>query len=105
MSLNRWVVVGDRWPCQGDAVVVPASGVCWGLKSDRGDADEMNVEWEISVDPSTWRDELELDWDRDSDCDEAGLCVGEWSMLSREGRTACNGLVAGIRARGLRGMD
>ena len=56
MSLRRCELVGDIYPCQGDEVVCPADGVWSGLKSEEGDADEMNDEWEISVDPSTGRD-------------------------------------------------
>lgn len=40
---------------------IPASGVCCGLKSDEGDADDMNVEWLISVEPSTGRDDGVVD--------------------------------------------
>lgn len=68
MSLKRWELVGlsrpenvlDEWVESGVElgtalvlVLVPAEGCCVGLKSDSGDAEEMKVEWEISVEPST----------------------------------------------------
>lgn len=55
ISLNRWEVVGESFPCHLFDVGLsrPAEG-CWvGLKSLCGDAEEMKVEWEMSAAPST----------------------------------------------------
>jgi hypothetical protein len=54
-SLNRCELVGLSRPCKEleASEVVPAEG-CWsGLKSEEGEAEEMKVEWAMSVDPST----------------------------------------------------
>ena len=55
MSLRRCEFVGDKYPCQGEEVEVPAEGVWRGLKSEEGDAEDIKDECEISVDPSTLR--------------------------------------------------
>jgi hypothetical protein len=44
MSLRRCELVGERYPCHGDEVSRPAWGVCRGLKSDEGEAEEINDE-------------------------------------------------------------